>query len=119
VTDDREAGRQAARPQLGLYIGGMGSREKNYYNQLWCRYGYEAEAKEIQDLYLQRRKDEALALVSDEMIDLVTIIGPAEECRERLAALEKVGVDEVAIGLHVPGNDPAATMQAMEALVPR
>jgi F420-dependent oxidoreductase-like protein len=119
VTDDKEAGRQAARPQLGLYIGGMGSRERNYYNQLWCRYGYEAQAKEIQNLYLQRRKDEALALVSDEMVDLVTIIGPAEECRERLAALEKVGVDEVAIGLHVPGNDPAATMQAMEALAPR
>jgi F420-dependent oxidoreductase-like protein len=119
VTDDREAGRQAARPELGLYIGGMGSRERNYYNQLWCRYGYETEAKQIQDLYLQRRKDEALALVSDEMVDLVTIIGPAEECRERLAELEKVGVDEVALSIRVPGNDPAATMAALQALAPR
>ena len=118
VTEDREAGRRAARPHLGLYIGGMGSRERNYYNQLWCRYGYEAEARQIQDLYLQRRKDEALALVSDEMVDLVTIIGPAEECRERLAELEKVGVDEVALAVQVPDNDPAATMRALEALAP-
>jgi len=119
VTDDRKAGRDAARPALALYIGGMGSREKNYYNQLFRRYGFEAEAAHIQDLYLERRREEAMAALTDEMIDLVTIIGPVEECRERLAELERTGVDEVALALQVPDNDPAAVLAAMEGLAPR
>ena len=119
VTSDRKAGREASRAHLALYIGGMGSREKNYYNQLWCSYGYEEEARRIQDLYLERRKDEATAAISDEMVDLTTIIGPAEECRERLEELAKVGVDEVAVALSVPGNDPAETLAALRALAPR
>src|ERR1700716_3732753 len=59
VTDDAEAGRDAVRGQLALYVGGMGSKERNYYNQVFCRYGFEAEARQIQDLYLSRRRDEA------------------------------------------------------------
>ncbi len=119
VTLDRQAGRDAARGHLALYIGGMGSREKNYYNQLFRRYGFEEEAARIQDLYLERRRDEARAALTDEMIDLVTIIGPVEECRERLVELEQVGVREVAIGLQVPDNDPASVLAAMEGLAPR
>ena len=118
VTDDRKAGRDATRPHLALYIGGMGSREKNYYNQLWCSYGFEDEARRIQDLYLDRRKDEAIAAVSDEMVDLVTIIGPAGECKERLEDLARVGVDEVSVALSVPGNDPMETLAALKALAP-
>jgi F420-dependent oxidoreductase-like protein len=118
VTNDRKAGRDAVRPHLALYIGGMGSREKNYYNQLFQRYGYEEEARRIQALYLDRRKDDAMALLTDEMIDLTCVIGPAEECKERLDAMASVGVDEVAIGLQVPGNDPAETLKALEALAP-
>ena len=118
VTDDRRAGRESARPHLALYIGGMGSREKNYYNQLWRRYGFEDEAARIQDLYLERRKDEAMAAVTDEMVDLVTIIGPVEECKERLAELERCGIHEAAIALSVPDNDPSAVMAALEALAP-
>ena len=119
VTEDRQAGRDLVRPHMALYIGGMGSREKNYYNQLFQRYGYEAEAHQIQDKYLDRRKDEAMALISDEMIDAVTVIGTADECRERLGELERVGVDEVAMALQVPGNDPAQVRDALEALAPR
>jgi F420-dependent oxidoreductase-like protein len=119
VTPDRQAGRDLVRPQMALYIGGMGSRGKNYYNQLFRRYGYEEEAARIQDLYLERRKDEAMALVSDEMIDAVTVIGTAEDCREQLAELERVGVDELAIGLQVPGNDPAQIRNALQALAPK
>jgi F420-dependent oxidoreductase-like protein len=118
VTADRKAGRDAIRPHLALYIGGMGSKDKNYYNQLWRRYGFQEEAARIQDLYLQRRKDEAMALLSDEMVDLTCIVGPADECRERLDDLAKVGVTEVAVGLQVPGNDPAETLRALEALAP-
>jgi F420-dependent oxidoreductase-like protein len=118
VTDDLEAGRNLMRPQLALYIGGMGSRDKNYYNQLFRRYGFEDEARRIQDLYLGRRREEAMAAVTPEMIDLVTIIGPLEECRRRLAELEQVGVDEVALSLLVPDNDPAQLMGALKGLAP-
>lgn len=119
VTEDRAAGRDMVRPHLNLYIGGMGSREKNYYNQLFRRYGFEEEAARIQDLYLERRKDEALKLITDEMVDLVTIIGPPQECRERIAELEKAGINEISMALSVPGNDPAALMTALEQLAPR
>jgi F420-dependent oxidoreductase-like protein len=119
VTDDRQAGRDATRPHLALYVGGMGSRERNYYNQLFRRYGFEQQAKRIQDLYLDRRKDEAIAAVTDEMVDLVTIIGPPEECKERLGELEKAGVDELALAITVPGNDPSETLAALEAMAPR
>ncbi|MDQ6691745.1 MAG: LLM class F420-dependent oxidoreductase [Candidatus Dormibacteraeota bacterium] len=119
VTDDRRAGRDAVRPHLALYIGGMGSREKNYYNQLWCSYGYRDEAIRIQDLYLDGRKDEAMQAVSDEMVDLVTIIGSAGECRERIEELARAGVSEVSLAISVPDLDPAQTVEALRALAPR
>jgi F420-dependent oxidoreductase-like protein len=118
VTDDVEAGRAAMRPHLALYIGGMGSREKNYYNQLFCRYGFEAEARRVQDLYLDRRREEARAAITPEMIDLVTIIGPLDECRARLAELGRAGVNEVAITLQVPSNEPSLVLEALEGLAP-
>jgi F420-dependent oxidoreductase-like protein len=118
VTDDVEAGREAMRPHIALYLGGMGSREKNYYNELFRRYGFEEEARRVQDLYLERRREEAMAAVTAEMIDLVTVIGPIDECRSRLAELERIGVDEVAISLLVPGNDPAMMLEALEGLAP-
>jgi alkanesulfonate monooxygenase SsuD/methylene tetrahydromethanopterin reductase-like flavin-dependent oxidoreductase (luciferase family) len=118
VTDDVEAGRDTIRPHLALYLGGMGSREKNYYNELFRRYGFEEEARRVQDLYLERRRDEAMAAITAEMIDLVTIIGPLDECRARLAELERIGVDEVAISLLVPGNEPAMVLEALEGLAP-
>ena len=119
VTTDRKAGRDAARPHIALYVGGMGSREKNYYNQLFRRYGFEEEAKRVQDLYLDRRKEEAMAALTDQMIDAVTVIGSVEECRERLAEYERVGVDEMAVAISTPGNDPADVLKALEGLAPR
>jgi F420-dependent oxidoreductase-like protein len=118
VTEDLEAGRDAVRASMALYIGGMGSRERNYYNQLFCRYGYEAEARRIQDLYLTRRRAEAMAALTPAMIDLVTIIGPIDECRRRLAELERLGVAEVAVRIQVPGGRPSDVLRAMEALAP-
>lgn len=118
VTDDVAAGRDAVRPYICLYIGGMGSREKNYYNRLWRSYGFEAEAERIQDLYLAKRRDEALAAVTDEMVDLVSIIGPVDRCRSRLDQLERSGLDEVALSLTVPGGDERDMLNALEALAP-
>jgi hypothetical protein len=71
------------KPMLALYIGGMGARGRNFYNDLACRYGYEAAAKEIQDLYLDGKKAEAAGVVPDELVDEVALCGP----RERIAEL--------------------------------
>jgi alkanesulfonate monooxygenase SsuD/methylene tetrahydromethanopterin reductase-like flavin-dependent oxidoreductase (luciferase family) len=70
----------------------MGARDKNFYNQLACKYGYEVEAKEIQDLYLDGRKQEAAAAVPDELVDSITLIGDEDAIRRQLRALWDAGV---------------------------
>jgi F420-dependent oxidoreductase-like protein len=92
ISDDREAARDAMRPVLALYVGGMGSREKNFYNQLMQRYGYADAAREVQDLYLDGKKEEAGAALPDELIDTVTLCGPEDVVRERLAIYRDAGV---------------------------
>jgi F420-dependent oxidoreductase-like protein len=83
------------KPVLALYIGGMGARGKNFYNDLACRYGFEAEAKTIQDLYLDGKKQEAAAAVPDALADEVSLVGPPERIRDRLAAWRESGVTTV------------------------
>ena len=92
VRDDVEAARDAMRPMLALYVGGMGSRERNFYNDQARRYGFERQAAEVQDHYLAGRKQEALAALPAELIDLITLCGPAGKVRERLAAYRESGV---------------------------
>jgi F420-dependent oxidoreductase-like protein len=92
VGDDAAMVRDLARPMLALYIGGMGARGHNFYNDLACRYGYEAEAKEIQDLYLDGKKDEAAKAVPAELLEAVTLCGPEGYVRERIAAHKAAGV---------------------------
>ena len=119
LTPDKSVGRDAVRPQLALYIGAMGSRGHNFYNQLFRRYGYGAEAERIQRLYLDRRRDEAVQAVTDAMVDEVTIIGSAPECRERLAELGRAGFSEVALQLTVPGGGADGMLAAVRDLAPR
>jgi F420-dependent oxidoreductase-like protein len=97
VSDDLESARDVMRPFLALYVGGMGSREKNFYNRMVSRYGFEDAAREVQDLYLEGRKDEAAAKLPTELIDLVTICGPEDRVRDRLAALDAAGAGTVVI----------------------
>lgn len=97
VSDDREAARDLMRPFLALYLGGMGSREQNFYNRLIQRYGFEAEAKEIQDLYLAGKKEEAAAAIPAAMIDQVSLCGPREAVRDRIAAFRDAGVGTLMI----------------------
>jgi F420-dependent oxidoreductase-like protein len=92
VNDDVNACLGFIKPVLALYIGGMGARGKNFYNDLACRYGFEGEAKKIQDLYLEGKKQEAAALVPDELADEVALVGPPERIRDRLAAWRESGV---------------------------
>jgi len=80
--------RDAIRPELALYIGGMGARKKNYYNDVAVKLGYEGAAKAIQDLYLSGKKKEAAAAVPDKLIDEISLCGPAERNRDRLAGWE-------------------------------
>jgi F420-dependent oxidoreductase-like protein len=92
VSDDLESARDVMRPFLALYVGGMGSRDKNFYNRVVSQYGFEDAAREVQDLYLEGRKDAAAAALPGELIDLVTLCGPEDRVRDRLAALDAAGV---------------------------
>jgi F420-dependent oxidoreductase-like protein len=92
VSEDREAARDAMRPYLALYVGGMGSRKQNFYNQLVRRYGFEEDALRVQDLYLEGRKEDAAAALPGELIDAVSLCGPADVVRDRLAMFRDAGV---------------------------
>ena len=106
IGDDVEHLREKARPQLALYIGGMGARSRNFYNDLACRYGLEGPAAKIQDLYLAGHKDEAARAVPDELIEGTTLIGPAGYVRERLAAYREAGVTLLTVRPAGPDPDP-------------
>jgi F420-dependent oxidoreductase-like protein len=84
--------RDAERPHLALYVGGMGARSRNFYNDLICQYGYEREAAQIQDLYLAGKKREAEALVPQGLLDALTLIGPEGFVKDRIAAFRDAGV---------------------------
>jgi F420-dependent oxidoreductase-like protein len=92
VGQDVAAARDRMRPFLALYIGGMGSREQNFYNRVVAGYGFEDAARAIQDHYLAHRHAEAMAAIPDELVDLVSLVGPPEQVRERLAAFREAGV---------------------------
>jgi F420-dependent oxidoreductase-like protein len=105
----RELGRAAA----ALYIGGMGAKGKNFYNALACRYGYEKEAAEIQDLYLSRKKAEAAAPVPFELLEATSLCGPEGYIKERLAALGEAGVTHV--NVTPVGGDPVAMIEKVRS----
>jgi F420-dependent oxidoreductase-like protein len=92
VGDGLEGFRDMARPMVALYVGGMGARGRNFYNDLVRRYGFEAEAEQIQDLYLDGKKDEAAAAVPAELLEATSLIGPEGYVRERIAAYKEAGV---------------------------
>ncbi|MEI2702084.1 MAG: LLM class F420-dependent oxidoreductase [Baekduia sp.] len=97
VTGDVAGARDAMRPYLALYVGGMGSREKNFYNQVVQRYGFEDAARRVQDLYLDGKKEEAAAALPDELIDLVSLVGTADDVRERLRMFRDAGTDTLIV----------------------
>jgi len=100
------------RPMYALYVGGMGARGKNFYNELAQHYGYEKEAKEIQDLYLDGKKKEAEALVPMEWMEASNLVGPASFVQERIAAFKEAGVSHLSI---VPASDnPAAVVSQLK-----
>src|SRR3954447_1045761 len=97
IDEDVERARDALRPVLALYVGGMGSRKQNFYNALMQRYGYEDAAREVQDLYLDGKKDEAAAALPGELIDKVSLAGPREHIKARLELYRDAGVGTLMI----------------------
>jgi F420-dependent oxidoreductase-like protein len=95
IGDSVEECAEPIRGYAALYIGGMGSREQNFYNRLACRMGFEKEAGEIQDLYLDKKYDEAAAAVPLDFIDRTSLIGPVDRIAERMQALAASGVTTV------------------------
>jgi F420-dependent oxidoreductase-like protein len=91
VGEDVQACRDALKPMLALYVGGMGARGQNFYNRLVSSYGYEAEAAEIQRLYLDGNARAAAAAVPDALVDEIALVGPKERIADRLAAWRESG----------------------------
>ncbi|MXG89424.1 LLM class F420-dependent oxidoreductase [Nocardioides flavescens] len=100
------------RPMYALYVGGMGARGKNFYNELAQQYGYEEEAEKIQDLYLDGKKKEAEALVPLEWMELSNLVGPASYVKERIAAFEEAGVTH--LNVSPVGDSPTAIVSQLK-----
>lgn len=106
MNDDLDAAFDSLRPWLALYIGGMGAKDKNFYNDYASRLGYAEEAARIQDLYLAGKKAEAEAAVPRALLDEVALVGPKDRIRERLGAWKAAGqrgeVGTMLLGVHDP-----------------
>ena len=92
IDDDLQSARDALKPLLAFYVGGMGARGKNFYNDVVSRFGYEEAARKIQDLFLDGKQRDATAAVPDALVDEVGLAGPADRVRDRLAAWRESGV---------------------------
>ena len=118
IGEDVTGLRDLMRGMFALYIGGMGARGKNFYNDLACRYGYEDEAKKIQDAYLDGRKEEAAALVPAELLEKTSLIGPESYVAERIAALRESGVTTLNVTPLAPTHaERVAAIERVRALV--
>ena len=113
VTDDIEAGLAPVKAMLGFYIGGMGAKGQNYHTKLMQRMGYEAEALKVQELFFEGRRDEAMAAVPSAFADEISLVGPIERIRDRVAAWE----DSPVTTILVHGGDVEGLRHAAEAVL--
>jgi F420-dependent oxidoreductase-like protein len=102
--------REFARPGIALYVGGMGAKGKNFYNELMVRYGFEKEAATIQDLYLDGKKKEAEAAIPDEFLELTNLCGPLRYVAERVAAFREAGVSHLQVHPIPLGDQSSASL---------
>ena len=105
--------RDLARPMTALYVGGMGAKGKNFYNNVFRRYGYEQEAEQIQNLYLDGKKDEAAALVPDEYLAATALVGDEGRVRERIEAYKAAGVTRLSV--NPVGDDSLGLIEKIKA----
>jgi len=114
IDDDRARARETLKPWVALYVGGMGSRTKNFYNDLVSRYGFADEARTLQDLYLGGKQLEAIRSVPDALVDAISIAGPPAYVRERLAVWESAGVTTLLASVH--GKTQTERLRTLELL---
>jgi len=115
IGEGLESMRDLVRPMVALYVGGMGAKGKNFYNDLACRYGFEKEAALIQDLYLDGKKTEAAAEIPEALLESMTLVGPEGYVKERIAAYRESGV--TTLNVTPMGADPVATIETLKAWV--
>jgi len=113
--EDLAASREMARGHVGFYVGGMGAKTKNYYNDLFKRYGWEEEAEKIQDLFLGGQRAEAIAAVPDEYVDSANLIGTESHIKERLAVYKNVGVTHLTVA--ATGSNAMDDLSAVKAWI--
>jgi F420-dependent oxidoreductase-like protein len=114
VTDDIESARDAMRPIMALYVGGMGSRDKNFYNALITSYGFTEAAKEVQDLYLDGKKEEAAAALPADLIDMVSLCGTKDHVLDRMRAFKAAGI--TSMNITPMAFDPQSRIEQMRLL---
>jgi F420-dependent oxidoreductase-like protein len=102
VDNDVKSALARLKPEVALYVGGMGHRTKNFHNDIMVRRGFGDAAKRIQELYLAGRKDEAIAAVPDDWVDLKSLVGPPARIRERYRAWEDCGADSLSVRSRQP-----------------
>jgi len=105
--------RDAGRAGTALYVGGMGAKGRNFYNNVFRRYGYEREAEQIQNLYLDGKKDEAAALVPDDYLQATSLVGDEGYVRERIQAYKAAGVTRLSV--NPIGDDPLKVVEKVKA----
>jgi F420-dependent oxidoreductase-like protein len=115
VGEGAEAVREFGRPMTALYVGGMGAKGRNFYNDLVRRYGFEKEAEQIQDLYLDGKKKEAAELVPEELLEATTLCGPEGYVKERLAAYKESGV--TVLNITPVGPDPVKLVEQVKTWI--
>jgi F420-dependent oxidoreductase-like protein len=113
VGDDVKDVLDLARPMVALYVGGMGAKGKNFYNELACRYGFEKEAQQIQELYLGGNKRDAAALVPRELLEMCNLVGPESYVKERIEAFREAGVTNLQV-TPVTDDPPALVRRLKE-----
>jgi F420-dependent oxidoreductase-like protein len=110
-----DSARKAVRDNVGFYVGGMGARDKNFYNDLFKRYGYEQEATDIQDLFLSGKREEAFAAVPDDYVDRASLTGDEGRVRERIAVYKEVGVTYLNIDIPPDTENPLEVIEKVKA----
>ncbi|MEA2669348.1 MAG: hypothetical protein QOJ33_2282, partial [Chloroflexota bacterium] len=114
IDDDRARARDALKPWVALYVGGMGSKSKNFYNDLAVRYGFADDARMLQELYLGGKQLEAIRRVPDALVDATSIAGPESYVRERLAVWASAGVTTLLASVH--GKTQPDRLRTLEIL---
>jgi alkanesulfonate monooxygenase SsuD/methylene tetrahydromethanopterin reductase-like flavin-dependent oxidoreductase (luciferase family) len=114
IDEDRARARELLKPWVALYVGGMGSRSKNFYNDLVSQYGFADDARTLQGLYLDGKKLEAIRRVPDALVDAISIAGPASYVRERLAVWASAGVTTILASVH--GQTQHERLRTLEML---